>query len=329
MFAGVSFTDTMNGWISGGGSDIGGGIVGRTRDGGRTWTFQSGVGGHQEGFGLGQIFFHDSLRGCVVGGSGSILLTDDGGALWRWARNRTFASRAGVSCVQFLDIWNGVASGGGGLARTEDAGETWSEVPTEPESWYLTASVIHFTDTSRGWLVSHIGGLMRTADGGRTWRRVVLPTRPHERPTFRDLTFLGASRGWVVGDLGSIFRTVDGGESWALVDSGVPAVRVLPRGEKPRRNVLPELEVEPDRLALVSVRFADENRGWTVGYYEDVAESVVLGTRDGGATWQVEHVQRGELLRALCVVDSTHAWVAGDRAGTSPQVVLRYLPHGS
>jgi photosystem II stability/assembly factor-like uncharacterized protein len=86
---------------------------------------------------------------------------------------------------------------------------------------------------------------------------------------------------------------------------------------------LPELEVEPDRLALYAVQFADAERGWAVGYYADVAESVVLGTHDGGANWQIEHVQSGELLRALCVLDRDHAWAAGDRARTQAQVVLR------
>jgi photosystem II stability/assembly factor-like uncharacterized protein len=77
-------------------------------------------------------------------------------------------------------------------------------------------------------------------------------------------------------------------------------------------------------LTLSAVRFADSQRGQAVGYYSDVAESVVLGTRDGGASWHVERVQPGERLRSLAVVDSSHAWAAGDRARTTPQVVLRY-----
>src|SRR5262245_21257605 len=36
-FVGAWFADSLNGWISGGGWAIDGGILGRTRDGGRTW----------------------------------------------------------------------------------------------------------------------------------------------------------------------------------------------------------------------------------------------------------------------------------------------------
>jgi photosystem II stability/assembly factor-like uncharacterized protein len=38
-FGGLWFTDSLNGWITGGGYRVEGGIVGRTRDGGRTWQF--------------------------------------------------------------------------------------------------------------------------------------------------------------------------------------------------------------------------------------------------------------------------------------------------
>src|SRR5262249_3860729 len=99
----------------------------------------------------------------------------------------------------------------------------------------------------------------------------------------------------------------------------------IPKGEPPRpREVLPELQLEPDRLTLESVDFIDENEGCAVGYYGDVAESIVLRTHDGGSHWAVERVQPGEILRSVFVLDSKHAWPAGDRARTEPQVLLRY-----
>ena len=99
-------------------------------------------------------------------------------------------------------------------------------------------------------------------------------------------------------------------------------------GDDPKRprEPIPELETEPDRLALTAIQFADPDHGWAVGYYADVAESVILHTSDGGATWEVERVQPGETLRSLFVLDREHAWAAGDRARTKPQVILRYSP---
>lgn len=325
-FVGAWFTDSLNGWITGGGWAIDGGIVGRTRDGGRSWSFRSGlIQGGGAGHGVGRVQFRDTLHGCTVAAYGLVLITDDGGESWRPARD-ALIHRVNLFDVQFVDAWDGWAVGNG-LARTEDGGETWRTlVRSESENGYFSGNAIHFVDEARGWLVGHSGSLMRTQDGGRSWTAVNLPLRPEERPTLRDVTFVGAEQGWVVGETGTIFHTEDGGQRWSRQENGVPIVRTIPKGEHRVREVVPELETEPDRLALSAVQFADTRRGWAVGYYADVAESVVIGTEDGGATWRIEHVQPGELLRSLYALDAGHVWAAGDRARTTPQVVLRYAP---
>lgn len=323
-FTGMWFTDSLNGWVTGAGWAIDGGIAGRTRDGGCTWRFQSGVlSGGDKGSGLAHVQFQDSLHGVAAASYERILVTDDGGESWRPAANRG-PGGGSLFDLQFIDAWNGWAAGSL-IVRTEDGGETWRKLTRgTSENGYLSANAIHFLDPWRGWLVSHGGALMRSDDGGVNWTPVALPLRAGERPTLRDITFSDASHGWIVGERGAIFHTEDGGATWALQDNGVPIVRVIPKNEPPRpREVVPELETEPDRLALTAVGFADSTHGWAVGYYADVAESVVLHTADGGASWEVERVQSGELLRSLFVLDAEHAWAAGDRARTRPQVILR------
>ena len=44
----------------------------------------------------------------------------------------------------------------------------------------------------------------------------------------------------------------------------------------------------PVRATLTSVDFVDENRGWAVGH-----DAVILHTRDGGRTWQLQNFQPG------------------------------------
>ena len=323
QFDGMWFTDSLNGWVTGGGWAIEGGIVGRTRDGGRTWRFESGLlaGGSEAAFA--RVHFRDSLRGCATALRGRVLLTDDGGRSWRHAKGAS----GGHFDLDFLDDWNAWAAGSA-ISRSEDGGETWRTLTrSTAENGYLSANAIHFTDRSRGWLAGHSAALMRTDDGGETWTSVPLPLRAGKRPTLRDVTFPDAMHGWVVGEQGTIFHTEDAGATWRLQDHGVPVVRVIPKGELQRpREVVPELETEPDRLALHAVRFADARNGWAVGAYSDVAESVVLHTADGGATWEVERVQPGAMLRTLFVLDAGHAWAAGDRARTQPQVILRCEP---
>src|SRR5262245_62005431 len=125
-FRGLWFTDSLNGWITGGGWAVEGGIVGRTRDGGRTWHFQSGVlDGAGTQFSMSGVQFRDSLRGCSVGSAGIVLVTNDGGESWRSVRYGRSAGD-GLSDIQFLDESNGWASGSASVVRTHDGGETWA-----------------------------------------------------------------------------------------------------------------------------------------------------------------------------------------------------------
>ena len=325
-FTGLWFTDPMNGWLAGSGWSIDGGIVGRTRDGGRTWRFESGIlAGGDRGSGLGRVQFRDSLRGWATAAVGRVLVTVDGGESWRpvWLPGMHGGY---VNDLQFQPDGQGWAAGTQ-IAHSDDGGETWRTLfRSESENGYVTANAIHFHDASHGWLVGQVGTLMRTDNGGSDWTPVRLPLAKDEHPTLWTITFAGPRHGWVAGERGCIFHTADGGATWERQERGVPIVRPLAKGEKPRHDVLPELETEPDRLTVSVIRFADPQHGWAVGYYADVAESAVLRTDDGGATWSTEHVQRGELLRSLFVLDRDHAWAAGDRARTQPQVVLRREP---
>jgi len=327
-FDGVWFADSLHGWLTGGGYMIDGGIVGRTSDGGHTWRFESGVApGHGTEFRMSRVQFQDTLRGWAVGrGPGDVILvTNDGGKSWRPVHEE-LPPGGGLSDVQFLDDRTGWAIGPAHILRTDDGGETWRLlVRSTTENGYLSGNAIHFVDRQRGWLVGHSGVVMRSDDGGLTWASVSVPLRAEEHPTLWDVTFVDPSHGWIAGERGTILHTEDGGATWVKQEQGVPIVRPVRKGDPPRpREIVPELEVEPDRLALSTLRFSDARHGWAAGYYADVVESVVLRTDDGGATWRVERIQPGTLLRALFVLDCEHAWAVGNRARTTPQVVLSY-----
>ena len=326
-FTGIWFSDSLNGWLAGSGWAIDGGILGRTRDGGRTWRFESGiVPGSERGHGLGRIQFSDSLRGWATA-DGQVMLTVDGGESWRPV-GLPGARSGSLVDIQFEDGSHGWVAGTQ-IARTEDGGETWHLLfQSASENGYVTANAIQFNGSGRGWLVGHGGTLMRTDDGGSDWSAVKLPLRANEHPALWDITFVNGAQGWVAGEGGAIFHTSDGGTTWARQENGVPVVRPFAKGESRPHDVRPELETEPDRLCVSAIRFADNRHGWAVGYYADVAESVVLRTEDGGASWSTEQVEPGEELRSLFVLDRDHAWAAGHRARRLPQVVLRYVGTG-
>jgi photosystem II stability/assembly factor-like uncharacterized protein len=325
MFDDVWFADDHNGWMVGGGWDIAGGIIGRTRDGGQSWQFESGaVPGSHHGYGAVQFF--DSLSGCMLGGDGQIFRTIDGGANWREVRD---ADGYGFGDLHFIDRWHGWAVGQG-VVRTVDGGETWTwAIRGDAEHGYLSGEGIFFLDPDRGWM-SGFSSLRKTYDGGETWTPVAIPIEPGVGVHLRDLCFADAQHGWVVGENGTILATTDGGATWTRQSRGVPLPTPRPRQVVRRQNgldTLPDFEGPPPGLHLMAVRFLDASRGWTVGFFPWEGRSVVLRTVDGGATWTEEARVPGEELRALYIGPDGRAWTVGDRVrdGAS-QVLLRRDP---
>ncbi|RPJ34291.1 MAG: hypothetical protein EHM35_09915, partial [Planctomycetaceae bacterium] len=59
--------------------------------------------------------------------------------------------------------------------------------------------------------------------------------------------------------------------------------------------------------------FVDDLHGWAVGEYSGYG--VILGTLDGGNTWNVQHEDTTEAWNRVFALDEQTAWVAGYRGG--------------
>jgi photosystem II stability/assembly factor-like uncharacterized protein len=128
-------------------------------------------------------------------------------------------------------------STGGGVWKTDDAGETWSNVsdgfmktgsvgaitvaPSDPNVVYVGMG----EHPVRGVMTSHGDGLYRSTDAGKTWTRLGLEktraiSRIRVHPGDPDLVYV-AAQGAPYGpskDRG-IYRSKDGGKTWALIHS--------------------------------------------------------------------------------------------------------------
>jgi len=330
-FEDVFFADSLNGWISGGSYSIAGGILGRTRDGGRTWQFTSdiaGVGTADRWFLLNSICFADTLTGLVAGDGGRILKTVDGGATWRHVR-KEHGSSGIITDLDMLDRMNGWAVGPGGVVRTRDGGETWEQLTqADGEAEPTWARAIAILDEHRAIKVGQHGDIEATFDGGMHWEVVSTPLPSSEKPYLFDVCFPDGRHGWIVGEDGTILHSSDGGASWTQQFTGLPDARERPRppGSVPGPPGMEEVEGPLQGLFLSRVFFLDERRGWTVGYWTDQGRSVVLRTVDGGATWAIEAEAMGEELRALVVHPDGRGWAVGDRSREGPQTLLVRAP---
>lgn len=315
-FRDIFFTDARNGWIVGSaGIRVPGGIIGRTRDGGSTWEFQTGLISKRSGshsIDMNAVHFVDEMTGTIAAESGVVLGTADGGESWKrvaasgpiYAHNRAIA---------FIDARQGWLLGRQGVRHTADGGATWKRVDEGRET---TGNAIAFTSPQRGWIVGKFGDVQRTADGGVTWEEVaalgdVSGLKGDDLPTFTAVHFADEDHGWIAGyrremtlldqtDHAVILHTRDGGRTWKHQLEGVESL-------------------------LRDICFADAGRGWAVGYDTGASTAVILATTNGGNDWTVAKTITGEKLLALHVKDGA-VWTVGDRVGDQPQRLWRLVP---
>ena len=196
-----------------------------------------------------------------------------------------------------------------------------------------------FVDEQRGWLANTRGEVYGTSDGGASWEHLAqFPSEVFPRC----VGFASTRLGWIGNinltnssraDM-ALFETEDGGRTWSNVSLRIAGVPVV--GLCGMRVLSPSTVVAVGRWngpavfvkttdggrswtsrdlggltgGLVDVAFLDESRGFAVGGFGDgssdaaqrASRVVVLGTDDGGETWDVRYLggRAGEIGRASC-----------------------------
>jgi photosystem II stability/assembly factor-like uncharacterized protein len=176
-FEDICFVDERTGWMVGDNPFAGGGILGWTQNGGKTWSYRSGLVQDESGvmrYSLNAVHFSDPLHGCMAGDGGKILVTVDGGENWRQVRYGRGTSDH-IFGLHLIDDREGWAVGLGGVLHTPDGGETWTSVGPQERTYVdVQGRAIHFVDRENGWVAGLHAGLWRTHDAGSSWTRVQL-----------------------------------------------------------------------------------------------------------------------------------------------------------
>ncbi|HEX9655536.1 MAG TPA: YCF48-related protein [Bacteroidota bacterium] len=132
------------------------GIVIRSIDGGHTWQEWSRIAGALY---IRDIWFIDIDTGVVLSGL-SIYRTNDSGKSW----NQVHSNSLGFLGVAFADESTGVACGQGGIiARTTDAGLTWTD--QQIANYYAGLAAIGFANERVGYTVGLLTGSDTTSQG--------------------------------------------------------------------------------------------------------------------------------------------------------------------
>lgn len=173
---------------------------------------------------------------------------------------------------------------------------------------------VHLFD-QRHWALAEPQRVLLTEDGGKTWRVVFSIENPTESYNqIKGLRFTDERTGFVIvgGRVsgGRLLKTTDGGARWE--DAGL----ISKSGEE---------------ITFENCYFVDALRGWAVGLAwtsQTSADSrvpqyigVVLATRDGGRTWERQHVNAPKReqsagarwsLRDVFFRDERTGWAVGD-----------------
>jgi len=156
---------------------------------------------------------------------------------------------------------------------------------------------VYFTSAERGFVAGDNGYLAQTIDGGKSWTKQNIGTTED----INEIYFRNDKNGYVVAGK-KMFATDDGGRSWREI-----------RIYEPRdfRGSTPE---------FLSVQFADKKIGFIVGSLikrvgkeDEVVDSLVMRTDNGGESWKRIIVPSKLELYHLDFANSSRGWIVGDR----------------
>ncbi len=235
------------------------------------------------------VYFLDQNRGWVVGSSGVLLATTDGGENWKplprptedTVRDLYFADEqhGWLVCERSIYLLKTRDEQRSYLMTTADGGKVWRRVNLngEPDARLLR---VMFTSDGHGWVFGEGGMIFTTSNGGAVWTKKRAPTRH----ILFGGAFLNETQLWLVGSGATVLQTRDGGENWRA------------------GNVLGITE----SVRFTATSFVDRARGWAVGN-----EGRVFMTPDGGRTWSAQASNVQEDLNDVKFLDAAEGWAVG------------------
>jgi photosystem II stability/assembly factor-like uncharacterized protein len=267
------------------------------------------------------ISFHDGLNGVVLGSSGTVLHTTDGGVSFSVLRDPMLPQ---LRAVSFSDTLHGIAAGlGGVILHTVNGGATWALRSPAITTDIVTAA---WASPTTG-IVAGARELLHTTDGGTTWVRRLSVGTSIERVALK------GARALAVETRGTLYASDDTGRTWRTVECGGPValtgasvidhdawVVVGPRTMLVTDNAGADWTFKDGFInaSMMDVQFINRRTGWilergslfrttnggvtfehtivsssvTRMHFTDaqrgvlIDRSTVLHTTDGGATWR-------------------------------------------
>lgn len=229
------------------------------------------------------IYFSNETAGWIVGYSGTIKHSSDGGITWN-------SQQSGVSSnlwdICFVNSQNGWICGAGNtVLRTLDGGNSWQNISPVDTSGQTYVS-IKFIDENVGWMSSNYGKILKSTNGGMSWS-----VKKEHNLGGAKLAVFGANTVYAL-IRKNFYRTFDGGITWDSVQVSIP-----------------------QQYGVSNMFFVNANCGWittengTGGSI--INDYPVFMTEDAGITWSSSDLLKDGGIWSVYFVTDKVGWVAG------------------
>lgn len=254
------------------------------------------------------IFFITGKDGFVAGYNGSIYKTSDSAKTWTRQNSTTNLPIRGI---YFIDDNIGFAIGGenscggtgcipagGFILRTQNGGQTWTNVFTPSDKIEITS--IYFINSTIGFCVGD-NVILKTIDGGQSWTESRLNNIGGK---MMKISFVDNQNGFIVCLFDKILKTSNGGITWEIsspnknvgyysISSSTEVIYVSGQGRILKSinkgNTWTELSNSP--IDIFDIKFIGKNNGFAFGRGNysggDFGRSYgsMYCTNNGGETW--------------------------------------------
>jgi photosystem II stability/assembly factor-like uncharacterized protein len=232
------------------------------------------------------IYFSNETNGWIVGYSGIIKHSSDGGITWYSQQSGVSSNLWGVCFVNSQNGW--VCGAGNTVLRTLDGGGSWQNISPADTSGPIYVS-IKFIDENVGWMSSNSGEILKSTNGGISWELNKKCNLTARLAVFNANSVYALVPGVIIEKL---YKTFDGGAIWDSVQFSIPK-----------------------NYRESGMFFANANCGWittengTGGTI--INDYPVVMTEDAGITWSSSDLLKDGGVTCVYFVTDKIGWVAG------------------
>lgn len=272
------------------------------------FTQPSGTGNNLNG-----VYFASPTTGIVVGQSGTILRTTNGGTNWVTIGSGTSVHLFAVNFINANTGW--VCGDVGMILKTTNGGVNWVIQPTG--IGYQLRSV-NFINSGTGFAAGWYGTFLRSTNGGSTWSQYATGITSN----LSCVSFYDQNNGFAAGQFGTIIKTSNSGVNWSQIPSGTSA-----QIEQINYTAVSEVVIIGEggfirKSTNLGVNWVVQSSGtgnWLYGtsvknanfYYLVGDYGTIRKTSNGGANWYSQVSNTGSLLTAVSFADTNTGWAVG------------------